>query len=761
MILTENNTDKKMRLIRSAADPVLLYTVVVMMSIMYHYRSQLAVVYGICTLIVGWLVFRLFDFAQKKKLLGALGIGVVYLLFLLMSGAAIEKGYESYPISWGVWFLTPQETINFGVGLGYNKWYTLAIYLLFLIFMLSVIYYFTQVRYRIFMNFMIFIIPFAIYGKEYEKMPIGYIMLLAVGYILLMIYFRRLHNNDKTVVVHQGEAWKSVAVYAVLFAVISTLFPKPTVQEDRTYLETLINAEDLVKRLENIMDAFRDTADGSQFREQTGNILIYNGDANEALRLKLNTFSTYNFSEDSWSVSNFYDKDPAASNIGEDMPYRIGGNGRAAEAVIAAAEYDSDFAAEYSLDSLIGKKFNYPELDVFTVHGFTRNGFGIPVPQLADSFSEGTDVSSVSSTFSGLLRGTKQIVNETYKFTYLPERFFGDVDNLELINAFSRDDYADMLFDASQAIDDYRFLHENELDQESAEYLDELSDVAYSEYVDYKSGTLREFGGDSEIRDLAVSVTAGAGNDYEKAKALEMYFYRANYIYDLDYRKQPGENVDDFLFTSKTGVCVEYATAMTLMARSVGIPARYCEGFNMDQLNQDRNSKYRFVVTSKDAHAFPELYIRGFGWMSFEPTRSDQLSKPSKVSTTNMLSRLGVILLISAVLALVLIFISPVIIHKLFIRSAHRHAPDRAVRDIMIRICRLYDIGNVNTSRQAECFVRNTSGADISGIALAFDRSVYGSSVLSDKDKEQAINEYIAAYDALREAKKKSRKRAR
>ncbi len=760
MIITDKNSDLKMRLVRSAADPVLLYTVVVMMSIMYHYRSQLAVVYGISTLIVGWAVFRLFDFTQKKKLLGSLGIGVLYLLCLMLTGSCIEKGSEKYPISWSVWFLTPQETINFGVGLGYNKWYTLAIYLLFLVFMLSVIYYFTQVRYRIFMNFMIFIIPFAIYGKEYEKMPIGYIMLLAVGYILLMIYFRKLHNNENTVVVHQGEAWKSVAVYAVLFAVFSTLFPKPVVKEDRSYLETLINAQNIVKRLENIMDAFRDTADGSQFREQTGNVLVYLADADEPLRLKLNTFSSYNFNEDSWSVAN-PDKNVAADNIGLDMPYRIGNNGQVAEAVLAAAEYDSSYADKYSLQNFVGRKFNFPELDVFSVHGFIRNGYGLPVPQLVDSFSEGTDLTAISLYSSGLLRAQRQMVNETFRFTYLPERFFYDENNMEIINMFSRDDYADLTRDAAQVISDYLDAHKNQLDPGSAEYLGELSVAASSAASDYNSALLRNYGKDSEIADLAKAITANCNNDFDKAKAIEMFFYNSGFIYDLNYKKQQGENVDDFLFTTKTGVCVEYATAMTLLARSVGIPARYCEGFNMSQQNSDRTSKFRYMVTSKDAHAFPELYIRGFGWMSFEPTRSDQLGTPSKVSTTNMLSRLGVILLIGAVLALVFFFLSPSLIHMLFIRLARRHAPDRAVRDIMNRICKLYDIKNVNTSRQAERFVKSASGADISGIAEAFDKSVYGGSALSDNEKMQAINEYIAAYEALRETKKMSRKRAR
>lgn len=759
MTITERNTEKKLSLIRSAVDPVLLYTVVVMMSIMYHYRSQLAVLYGIVTLVIGWLVFRLFDFAQKRKLLGALGIGIVYLLFLLLSGMAIEKGSEKYPISWSVWFLTPQDTINAGVGLGYNKWYTLAIYLLFLIFMLSVIYYFTQVRYRIFMNFMIFIIPFAIYGKEYEKMPIGYIMLLAVGYVLLMVYFRRLHNNSETVVVDQGEAWRSVAVYAVIFALVSTLFPKPVVEEDRTYLENLINAEAIVKKLENIIDAFRDTADGSQFRQQTGNLLVYSGDADESLRLKLETFSSYNFDKDEWSTRNG-DKDIAADDIGSDMPYEMGGCGDIAEAVIMAASLDSGYSSRYGLDGLKNRSLEYPESDVFTINILGRGGNGIPVPQYAQSFSEGTNLKSIYATASGTLRAAKSLMFETYKFTYLPETSLYTQNNKEIIDMFSRDDYSDLTYDAGEVLNDYLAAHEKELSEEESARIRRLSDAAYDAGPDYDDSYMKAYGADKDIEDLAKALTAGCSTDLDKALAFEMYFYNSGYIYDLDYVKQPGENVDSFLFETKTGVCVEYATAMTLLARSVGIPARYCEGFNMSQRNTDKNAKSRFIITTNDAHAFPELYIRGFGWVSFEPTRTDQLDRPQRVSTTNMLSRLGVILLITAVLALLFIFVSPVLMHRFFLIRAGRRSPNDTVRAVMERICRLYGIKNVNTSHQAEEYVKNYSGADISGAAVSFDRAVYGEATLSENEKKQAINEYIAAYEALKE-KKKSRKRVR
>ena len=68
-------------LLRTLADPVLIYAAVTMTAIMYHYRSALAIPYGIGAYVVGWLVFRIFDFINKHKLFL---VCVMKLLFLMM-----------------------------------------------------------------------------------------------------------------------------------------------------------------------------------------------------------------------------------------------------------------------------------------------------------------------------------------------------------------------------------------------------------------------------------------------------------------------------------------------------------------------------------------------------------------------------------------------------------------------------------------------------------------------------------------------------
>ncbi|MDR0919226.1 MAG: transglutaminase-like domain-containing protein, partial [Oscillospiraceae bacterium] len=133
----------------------------------------------------------------------------------------------------------------------------------------------------------------------------------------------------------------------------------------------------------------------------------------------------------------------------------------------------------------------------------------------------------------------------------------------------------------------------------------------------------------NDIVELAEDVTKGLNNDYLRAKAIEKYL-TDNYIYDLDYEST---DINDFLFGEKRGVCYEFATSMVLMSRAVGIPARFATGFAAYQYDFDEEC---FIVREKNAHAFPELYILGYGWISFEPTAAIEVenTRPETATAT-------------------------------------------------------------------------------------------------------------------------------
>lgn len=125
------------------------------------------------------------------------------------------------------------------------------------------------------------------------------------------------------------------------------------------------------------------------------------------------------------------------------------------------------------------------------------------------------------------------------------------------------------------------------------------------------------------VADLARTITADATTPYDKAAALEAWL-ESNLSYTLEMRS-PGkqEPIDFFLFTRKQGHCEYFASAMTIMLRTVGVPARNVNGFLGGEWNE--YDEY-IAVRARDAHSWVEVYFDGIGWVTFDPTPSSSAS---------------------------------------------------------------------------------------------------------------------------------------
>jgi transglutaminase-like putative cysteine protease len=124
---------------------------------------------------------------------------------------------------------------------------------------------------------------------------------------------------------------------------------------------------------------------------------------------------------------------------------------------------------------------------------------------------------------------------------------------------------------------------------------------------------------DPRVEQLARQVTVSANSNYKRAKAIENYL-QTNYGYTLEL---PGVREPDplarFLFERKKGHCEYFASSMTMMLRTIGIPARVVNGFRGGEYN-DLTSSY--IVREKDAHSWVEAYFPEYGWVTFDPTPS-------------------------------------------------------------------------------------------------------------------------------------------
>jgi transglutaminase-like putative cysteine protease len=143
------------------------------------------------------------------------------------------------------------------------------------------------------------------------------------------------------------------------------------------------------------------------------------------------------------------------------------------------------------------------------------------------------------------------------------------------------------------------------------------------------------------IAALALEIAANAETPYDKTLAITRYL-RNNIEYaDTVPSAPPRQDLLEWmLFEHKQAYCVYYATAEIMMLRSLGIPARMAVGFSQgEEINIGaENAEYRaWRVLKKNAHAWPEVYFPGIGWVEFEPTgNQNELIRPFlPTQTTN------------------------------------------------------------------------------------------------------------------------------
>jgi len=120
-----------------------------------------------------------------------------------------------------------------------------------------------------------------------------------------------------------------------------------------------------------------------------------------------------------------------------------------------------------------------------------------------------------------------------------------------------------------------------------------------------------------QLAAIADEVTANAQTPYARAEALVDFFTETGgFSYSTNVVTPPGADPLESFLDERIGYCQQYAGTMALMARAVGIPSRVVVGFTGGQLNDDGE----YVVQARNAHAWPELWFDGLGWVWFEPT---------------------------------------------------------------------------------------------------------------------------------------------
>ncbi|MDO6658713.1 transglutaminaseTgpA domain-containing protein [Anaerobacillus sp. 1_MG-2023] len=164
------------------------------------------------------------------------------------------------------------------------------------------------------------------------------------------------------------------------------------------------------------------------------------------------------------------------------------------------------------------------------------------------------------------------------------------------------------------------------LDYESPTFSEKMLREAPVNYPDRLANTYLQLPETlpERVSDLAEEITVEEENSYDKARAIENYFVGNGFVYETTDVAVPGENddyVDQFLFETQLGYCDNFSSSMTVLLRSLGIPARWVKGFTEGEFVATAGDYRKYEVTNNNAHSWVEAYFPGVGWVPFEPTR--------------------------------------------------------------------------------------------------------------------------------------------
>jgi len=519
-------------------------------------------------------LFRLFDKLRAKRFGGvlyALIFATVFFVSLaLVTVHSMAFGYFS-PIRWfyaqdGIDDFQPALIAALFIGGGF--------------FLISIVYYFTMVRYRTLGLMLCTMFPFFFFAKRSDIMPDILTTVIMLLFLAVIIHNRRINKTDK------AESHVKLQIdraYIICISIFILITGALTMAIEKPYYQAFLEKNSRLFNPFNIGGAgsgnYEELSETSSPRNGQPSYnyepLFYFETASQQKEFFLRTKSFDLFNGEVW----------VNGDKGENYYYSL-----------EAPEYSTDdIVADISV--LEGK--DMPGLySVSTGRLFDEDFTPVYLPA---PYSVITDDRPASSLLYYKLASDTSVFR-TMSFYYTPP--FDDSIVFIEPNPLLYNNAREMNFSSEEYIS---YLN-SFAGSDPAKRLMEDYTLARKQYTDLSNVS-------EKLIELSEQITADCHSDLEKAEKLEKYFGENGFGYSLEY--VPEDNsIDYFVFESKTGYCTNYATAMTLMARASGLPARYVEGF----VAFEKNDEGQFVIRDGYAHAFVEVYIPSAGWVTFDPT---------------------------------------------------------------------------------------------------------------------------------------------
>lgn len=719
----------------------LLFSLFSMTVVMYYYTRSFYLWFALASLFLQPLLFRFYDFINRRHLLGGIGYVALLLLCFRVAFWLIDWGRAESPTEFYVWVLTPQSVWRSSALSGSTDFihYICAMYLLLTGFVTSGVYYFTHVRYRLFMTFVLMVFPLTLFAKDGEDIPFLFSAGMIALYFAVMVYCRGFQGQKvETPPEQMAPSRRSAFAFLGCAVLIALAVPKPMVSSNRSYIENMLDFSEFTDFLLGTISEFTDTSSGGTGMGQGSSTILYYGYASEPLNLKAKTFTDYSMQTNQWTIreedasgdSPIWQADPEAYN----PVYTL-------QTVQAVAAEHPELISRYHMEEFMQEPISENDSRSLMLTASKFDSIFILSPTTAYDAQVHNIKTGIARTQTGCFyKQNGHTRNDSYTVRYAAQshvttkaaKAFLALDPEDGWDAFYQT-FAELEDITTQQSDLFRF-------RMQFEWLHQLGRMN----VETPTGRIQE---------LAEQLTAGLSSDYDKASALEWYFSGNGFAYDLEFQPPAGSNAETFLFETKTGTCFDYATAMTLLCRSIGLDARYVEGYSLSE-PYNGSGGYNYVIRDQDAHAFVEVYLEGYGWVSFDPTLAPDVT-PKTAGSAELTRFISLLLLIIAavVTAFYLLFYRRV--EAWIFRTRIRHAkPERAISLLMRRICRSEKMAPTLTAGQVGECLQERYSLPCAELIETFERSVYGN---LPPDPTQIQSAY-AQYQAL-EAQRRIQKR--
>lgn len=674
----------------------LLFSIFGTQILLYSANDRFNIIYCIISTIMIIAYFFIFKNVVNLKKKGIVLYSITNIIVLVIAIFFISFGSTIYDTSYYIWIMgneaarDPLIIYEIATLIGVPFIFT------------SFAYYYSVNIFRMFMLLLISFIARTLYIKSagYGFDAINYIFI----FLILLMYIEKNLNNKKTDDIKVSINYKLMSIYGSALVSIIFIFgfiiPKPLMLPKIPILEEMkLGVFGLLNFSGDTSDTIADNST-KNINESMGDfknklLFSFTGDNPEYLIEKNYTL----YENNKW--------------ISEKTP-------------ISNVEFNGSSISDVTFTGLMcdqGKETSNVAFEISQKESITKtNSLKLQIEDINTKIlPHPPNVSSVSAYDRFMLDGYDRVRLPDNKYLEKDQSFNLEYPSLEPIKG-SREDYIMREFNLYSYIKLFEDLGGLvAIDELKKEYRSRRDIYAFEDDV------LSD-----EVKELTNNITKESNTHYDAAKKIEEYLKSNNFTYSLELPKQKGKGdyINYFITEGRTGYCVQFATAMTLMCRSLEIEARYCEGY---LITEDNFVDGKYLVTMDDGHAFVEVYLPGYGWKVFDPTPSVVRDREKDFnfndteetsnSNTQETSEINYLYISLALIGFILISIIIVVSIKFYNKITERPRFLKRVSKLPLNLA-VEELIKNSIELLALCALTPYAGETLQGFAIRVDKSI-------------------------------------